>query len=168
MTSSTLGVLTNTAYPVTIVLNLSGGYSGSPTPTTLGGDFDDPAARYQVSFAPTGPVLNDIPAGYTVSGPSVVDNHWTDPFAPSGPADTTPPVVTGVPDRAPNFFGWYSAPVTIDWQATDDSGQATDPADTVAATDGKDVAYTSGQSCDGSGNCATGRWHCRSIRLRRR
>ena len=27
-------------------------------------------------------MLNDIPAGYTVSGPNVVDNHWTDPFAP--------------------------------------------------------------------------------------
>jgi hypothetical protein len=30
-------------------------------------------------------VLNDVPAGYTVSGPNVVDNRWTDPFAaPSG------------------------------------------------------------------------------------
>ena len=82
VTSAQLGVRTNTPYPVTIVLNLSGRYAGSPTPTTLGGDFDDPGARYQVSFAPTGPVLNDIPAGYTVSGPSVVDNRWTDPFAP--------------------------------------------------------------------------------------
>jgi hypothetical protein len=72
---------------VTIVLNLSGRYGGSPAPTTLGGDFDDPLARYQVSFAPSGPVLNDIPAGYTVSGPSVVDNHWTDPFGAPAPAD---------------------------------------------------------------------------------
>ena len=35
-----------------------------------------------VSFAPTGPVLN-VPAGNTVSGPGVVDNHWTDPFVPN-------------------------------------------------------------------------------------
>ena len=35
-----------------------------------------------MSFDPAKPVLNDIPAGYTVSGPNVVDNHWTDPFAP--------------------------------------------------------------------------------------
>jgi hypothetical protein len=34
-----------------------------------------------VSFAPSGPVLN-VPNGNTVSGPGVVDNHWTDPFVP--------------------------------------------------------------------------------------
>jgi hypothetical protein len=90
VTSSTLGIRTNTPTPVTIVLNLSGRYGGSPAPTTLGGDFGDPSNRYQVSFAPSGPVLNDIPAGYTVSGPSVVENHWTDPFAPpSGDAVIT-------------------------------------------------------------------------------
>ena len=27
------------------------------------------------------------------------------------------------PDRQPNVFGWYQAPVTIDWQAQDDSSQ---------------------------------------------
>src|SRR5262249_10972529 len=43
------------------------------------GDFGDPAQRWQVSFAPSGPVLN-VPAGYTVSGHSVVDNRWYDPF----------------------------------------------------------------------------------------
>jgi HYR domain len=80
--SSTLGIRTNTPFPVTLVLNVSGRYGSGPAPTTIGGDFDDPAAMYQFSFAPTGPVLNDLPAGYTVSGPSVVDNHWTDPFAP--------------------------------------------------------------------------------------
>jgi hypothetical protein len=147
VTSATLGVRTNTPYPVTIVLNLSGRYSGTPTPTTIGGNM-------AVSFAPTGPVLNDIPAGYTVSAPNVTDNRWSDPFA--GPADTTPPTVTGTPVRQPNVFGWYQAPVTIDWAANDDSGQASDPADTVADQDGKDVVYTSGQSCDPSGNCATG------------
>ena len=35
-----------------------------------------------VSFAPNGPVLNGVPAGYTVSGPGIVDNHWTDPIVP--------------------------------------------------------------------------------------
>jgi hypothetical protein len=96
VTSSTLGIRTNTPFPVTLVLNVSGRYGSGPAPTTLGGDFDDPAAMYQFSFAPTGPVLNDIPAGYTVSGPSVVDNHWTDPFAqPSGDV-----VVTNCADPA--------------------------------------------------------------------
>jgi hypothetical protein len=68
----------------------------------------------------------------------------------------TPPAVIGIPDRAPNPAGWYAAPVTIDWQATDASSPATDPPDTVASTEGEDVLYTSGPSCDTSYNCATG------------
>jgi CotH protein/lamin tail-like protein len=68
----------------------------------------------------------------------------------------TPPLVTGVPDRDPNAAGWYRAPVTIDWQATDDSGPPTDPPNTDASTEGSDVVYTSGPSCDPSYNCATG------------
>lgn len=68
----------------------------------------------------------------------------------------TPPTVTGVPDREPNAAGWYNAPVTIDWQATDDSGPATDPPDTVASIEGAVVTYASGPSCDPSYNCATG------------
>lgn len=68
----------------------------------------------------------------------------------------TPPVVIGVPDRPPNAVGWYDAPVTIDWQAIDASGPATDPPDTIASTEGATVAYTSGLSCDPSYNCATG------------
>jgi len=68
----------------------------------------------------------------------------------------TPPVVTGVPDREPNEAGWYRAPVTIDWQATDQSGPPTDPPDTVASTEGSNVMYTSGLSCDPSFNCTTG------------
>ena len=70
--------------------------------------------------------------------------------------DSTSPTVVGMPDRQPNVFGWYRAPVTIDWQASDDSSQASDPPDTVADQDGKDVPYTSNPSCDPSNNCATG------------
>jgi Ca2+-binding RTX toxin-like protein len=76
------------------------------------------------------------------------------PVEPGG--DTTPPTVVGVPDRAPNPAGWYSGPVTIDWQATDDSGSASDPPDTIASTAGEGVVYTSDESCDPSGNCAAG------------
>jgi hypothetical protein len=80
--SQELGVRTNTPYPVTLSIGLGGRFQGDPAPSTFGGTFDDPVRQLQVSFAPTGPVLNDIPAGYGVSGPSVVDNRWTDPFAP--------------------------------------------------------------------------------------
>jgi hypothetical protein len=70
--------------------------------------------------------------------------------------DTVAPVVTGSPDRPANDVGWYDAPVTIDWHATDDSGTASDPPDTVAGTEGRAVSYVSEPSCDPSGNCATG------------
>ena len=72
------------------------------------------------------------------------------------PADDVPPVVFGMPDRPANGVGWYNADVSVDWQATDDSGSASDPADTVATTEGAGVVYTSGQSCDPANNCATG------------
>jgi hypothetical protein len=80
-------------------------------------------------------------------------------FAYTAGRDVTPPSVVGVPDREPNAAGWYSADVTIDWQASDpapSSGAPTDPPDTVAATEGSGVVYTSGGSCDPAGNCATG------------
>src|SRR5262249_22813427 len=80
--TNAIGFRTNNPTPITIVLNLSGRFGGNPAPSTFGGNFDEPGQRLQVSFDPNKPVLNDIPAGYTVSGPSVVDNHWTDPFAP--------------------------------------------------------------------------------------
>jgi hypothetical protein len=156
VSSPPFGMPTNTPVPVTLTIQLGGGLNGRSAPSTFGGTFNDPEALYQVSFAPTGPAPNNVPAGYTVSGQNVVDNHWTDPFAESGPPDSVPPTVVGVPDRQSNVFGWYRAPVTIDWQASDSSSQASDPADTVADEDGKDVHYTSNPSCDPSNNCATG------------
>ncbi len=82
------------------------------------------------------------------------------PVAGDAPApDTAPHVVTGVPARKPNANGWYRSPVTIDWVATDPesgSGTPSDPPDTLAATEGADVRYTSEPSCDPVGRCARG------------
>jgi hypothetical protein len=72
------GVPTNTPEPIPLTVNVSARFGAS---ATFDSTFDDPGARYQVSFPTSGPVLN-VPPGYTVSGPNVVDNHWTDPFAP--------------------------------------------------------------------------------------
>jgi HYR domain-containing protein len=69
------GMRTNTPTPLTISISLSGGFGAGPELSTLD-------AHFEASFDPARPVLNDIPAGYTVTGPSVVDNHWTDPFGP--------------------------------------------------------------------------------------
>jgi hypothetical protein len=82
-----------------------------------------------------------------------------DPGSPVVLADTVPPVVTGTPDRQPNSDGWYAAPVTITWSASDpapSSGTPTTPAPTTATIEGHDVTYTSGPSCDAVNNCATG------------
>ncbi|MDB5186188.1 MAG: hypothetical protein JWL85_711, partial [Candidatus Saccharibacteria bacterium] len=77
---------------------------------------------------------------------------------PTTPSDEVAPVVMGVPDRMANGAGWYKAPVMINWSATDpepSSGAPSVPAPTVANLEGEHV-YTSGESCDPAGNCATG------------
>ncbi len=75
-------------------------------------------------------------------------------------ADTTPPQVTGIPDRPANSHGWYHDDVTITWTATDpppSSGTPTQPPPpTTAATQGRNHSYISAPSCDPAGNCATG------------
>lgn len=96
-------------------------------------------------------------AGDLVSGDT---NNRNDVFLHElGLADQTAPIVTGSPDRPPNADGWYAADVTIDWTATDpglSSGTPTDPPNTVAGTEGRNIVYTSGPSCDPNGNCGTG------------
>ena len=72
--------------------------------------------------------------------------------------DAIPPLITGLTDRAPNAAGWYNADVIVHWTATDpapSSGMPTQPVDTIASLEGTNT-YTSGQSCDPAGNCATG------------
>jgi hypothetical protein len=73
-------------------------------------------------------------------------------------ADSTPPTVVGNLDRQANTVGWYNSDVTINWTATDptpSSGTPTTPAPTIASQEGTHT-YTSAQSCDAAGNCATG------------
>lgn len=70
--------------------------------------------------------------------------------------DTTPPVVTPIPERPPEPTGWYTAPVTINWTATDDSDSVSAPPPVRVATDGTNQLVTSNPVCDSSGNCATG------------
>ncbi len=68
------------------VQNLGGGAADSSS-------FD---ARGEVSFPATGTVL-DVPSGYTVTGESVEDNHWTDPFAPPPSPDIELRLADGTP-----------------------------------------------------------------------
>ena len=59
------------------------------------GASDFTAGTSTVSYATGGPVINGVPAGYTVSGPGVADNRWTDPFAPPPPPTFTATPTTG-------------------------------------------------------------------------
>jgi hypothetical protein len=80
VTSAVFGLRTGTPNAIGIVLNIGGRFGGTPEISTFGGSFGDPAQRFQVSFATSGPVLN-LPAGYNVSGAGVINNRWDDPFA---------------------------------------------------------------------------------------
>lgn len=73
-------------------------------------------------------------------------------------ADDVPPEVTGTPDREPDADDWYKDDVTITWSVIDpepSSGAPTQPAPMAADKEGVHT-YTSDESCDPLGNCATG------------
>lgn len=72
------------------------------------------------------------------------------------PADVTPPHVEATTSAVPNAAGWYKHDATITWEASDASGTAPHPRDSVASTEGLDVLYTSEETCDAVGNCSTG------------
>ncbi|GIH03411.1 hypothetical protein Rhe02_14780 [Rhizocola hellebori] len=75
--------------------------------------------------------------------------------------DQTPPTVTGHADRSPTSFGWFNAPVVINWTSNDpapSSGTPTVPSPTTISADGANQPVTSGLSCDPAGNCATGQY----------
>ncbi len=81
-----------------------------------------------------------------------------DPDIGDAPVDSVAPEVVGTPDREPNTTGWYSDDVAITWTAIDpfpSSGAATQPIPTLASREGINM-YTSDESCDPLGNCATG------------
>ena len=73
-------------------------------------------------------------------------------------SESVPPVVVGVPDRAPDGNGWYQGPVVVSWSVTDpdpSSGLGALPGAVVAGLEGTN-SYVSDEVCDLAGNCATG------------
>jgi Bacterial Ig-like domain (group 3) len=69
-------------------------------------------------------------------------------------ADTTPPSITGTPNRSPNADGWYNTPVTITFTATDDgSGVASVTAPLTLFAEGINQSAV-GQATDNAGNTA--------------
>lgn len=68
--------------------------------------------------------------------------------------DKTPPTIAGVPDRAPNPSGWYTAPLTVSFDGTDPtSGIGACTSATYAGPDNA-AASASGSCTDGAGNVA--------------
>ena len=70
-------------------------------------------------------------------------------------ADTTPPTISGAADRPSNADGWYNAPVTITFTATDNaSGVASVTAPVTLAGEGRNQSAM-GTATDNAGNTAS-------------
>ncbi len=71
------------------------------------------------------------------------------------PPDMTPPAITGAPDRRPDATGWYDAPVTVTFLATDDeSGVASVTGPVTISGQGANQSVT-GTAVDVAGNTAS-------------
>jgi hypothetical protein len=117
-----------------------------------------PAGRVQVHPDRVDVTLTDGGVG---DADGVADGRITDPgglAVVEGTADSTPPVVTGERLTSPNANGWYAGNVTVRWTATDESGIAAPPPDTVVSGEGASLVAESALVCDlaPTPNCATG------------
>lgn len=142
---------------------------GNHTIHVLGQNVAGEAVDYYEPVLVTGPtgdldgdgVADEVdPCGFVDASGEDVDHDGIDDACDGtiSEADTTAPVVSGVAQSRPNENGWYNADVTVDWSSIDadpGSGAPTQPIATVATEDGEHT-YTSEQSCDPAGNCATG------------
>ena len=73
----------------------------------------------------------------------------------TSPPDTTPPVITGAPDRPANAAGWYNAPVTVTFTATDEgSGVASVTGPVTLSGEGANQSAT-GTAIDNAFNSAS-------------
>jgi hypothetical protein len=95
-----------------------------------------------------------------------VDGNSSPPQTVRVFGDSTPPTVTGAPDRPANAAGWYKSPVTINWTATDPDSNVTNPPATRVSSDGKDQTVRSAQVCDQASLCATGSYTLNMDQLR--
>jgi hypothetical protein len=145
--------------------------SGAPTtaPNAAGWYNGDVTVHWTGDDALSG--VNDatLPADSTITGegsdlgagPVTVKDkagNESDPASVSGiKIDRTPPKITGAPTTSPNANGWYSGPVAIKFDCTDElSGVATCPSEQVLSGDGADQSVTSAPAFDNAGNRADG------------
>jgi len=82
-----------------------------------------------------------------------VDRAGTEP-----PTDTEPPIVSGAADRNPDSNGFYTQPVTIEWQGVDTEGgsgvASCDSPTTYSSADAVNIGL-SGSCTDNAGNTGT-------------
>ena len=168
----TLNVGVDSVAPVasfSATCGISSPCTGDTAKFTLGGN-DDRSRMVYVEYDLDGVHTSSIPDTFTLTfaGDSTSESltYWVEDFANNQTEhktvvfhrtlDSTPPSVTGSVAPVPNSAGWNKGPVTVTWTATDDSGSATTPDPTTVSTEGANQTITSAQSCDPSGNCATG------------
>ena len=125
----------------------------TPEPNAFGWNNTDVLVDFTCSDAESGvascaadTIVTGERAGQSVTG-TATDNAGNTAETTVGPIniDKTRPDLSGAPTTAPNAAGWYAAPVTIEWTATDGvSGidPATEPASSTIMTEG--AAETAG------------------------
>jgi len=140
----------------------NGWYTGPVQVTLSASDPDSPVAS--TSYGIDGGTLLKYSTPFTISADGVhpISFFSIDPAGNQEPPksltikiDSTPPVVTGTPDRLPNSAGWHNAPVTITWTATDvTSGVASVDPPTTISDEGSAISGV-GHATDNAGNLGT-------------
>jgi hypothetical protein len=137
-----------------IVVNVRTGTDPWPTLGYYAG-----GAYHQTNYPYPSPVAVDL-SGDGEPDLATLDNlNGKLVFRRQQPPDVVPPVVTGTPDRSPDFNGWYTANVTITWTAVDpepSSGTPTQPGPTLVSFERANLTPQSDYSTDPAGNSAFG------------
>ena len=111
---------------------------------------DDAAVKDDQSFVLT---LSDPTGGASLAdGATATVTILANPT--TIPPVTPPPVITGAPDRRPDAAGWYNAPVTVTFLATDQSGVASVTGPVTLSGQGANQSVT-GTAVDVAGNIAS-------------
>ena len=125
-------------------------YDGDPATITIP-IMDDLAVDDNETFSLT--LSNPI------YGPSIADGGTVPVTILANPTtippDSTPPVITGAPRPSPDAYGWYNAPVTVTFLATDaQSGVVSVTGPVTLSAEGANQSVT-GTAVDVAGNMAS-------------
>jgi hypothetical protein len=85
---------------------------------------------------------------------SAVSDGGTTTVSKTMKVDKTPPAVSGLPDRAPNPSGWYTAPLAVSFSGTDATSGIAGCSSAIYGGPDNAAASASGSCTDAAGNVA--------------